>query len=103
MKQKLGYDDSLDVFGVHGVGGFVGIVLAGVFCHEMFGGNQGDVSIISKTGVQFYAAVVTVIGTAVLSWILLKITDMLVGLRVEPDHEQQGLDLALHEESGYRF
>lgn len=103
MKQKLGYDDSLDVFGVHGVGGFVGIVLAGLFCAEMFGGNQGDVAIGAKMGTQLYAAIVTVVFTAVVSWVLLKLTDAMVGLRVNDEEETQGLDLVLHEESGYRF
>jgi len=103
IKQKLGYDDSLDVFGVHGVGGFVGIVLAGLFCHEMFGGNQGDVSIAAKMWVQFKAAFIAIVGTVVLSWILLKITDAMVGLRVADDEEEEGLDISLHEEAGYRF
>ncbi len=103
MKQKFGYDDSLDVFGVHGVGGFVGIVLAGLFCAETFGGNQGDVAIGSKMAVQFYAAIVTIVFTAVLSFVILKITDAIVGLRVNDEDETQGLDLALHEESGYRY
>ncbi|MCP4035535.1 MAG: ammonium transporter [bacterium] len=103
MKQKLGYDDSLDVFGVHGVGGFVGIVLAGMFCSQIFGGNQGDVAIMSKMGTQLYAAIITVVYTGVVTWVILKATDALVGLRVASEHETQGLDIALHEETGYRY
>jgi Amt family ammonium transporter len=103
MKQKLGYDDSLDVFGVHGVGGFVGIVLAGVFCAGTFGGNLGDVAIGSKVAIQLYAAVVTIAFTGILSFVALKLTDMLVGLRVTDEDETQGLDIALHEETGYRY
>ncbi len=103
LKSKLGYDDSLDVFGVHGVGGFVGIILAGVFCAEMFGGTEGDVDIASKVGVQFYAGMLTALYTAVASYVILKITDAVVGLRVSSDDETQGLDLALHEEVGYRY
>ncbi len=103
MKQKFGYDDSLDVFGVHGVGGFVGIVLAGVFCAETFGGNLGDVAIGSKVAIQLYAALVTIVFTGILSFAILKLTDVLVGLRVTDEDETQGLDIALHEETGYRY
>ncbi|MFT5694053.1 MAG: Amt family ammonium transporter [Myxococcota bacterium] len=103
IKSKLGYDDSLDVFGVHGVGGFVGVVLAGVFCSEIFGGNLGDVDIVSKTGMQLYAGVLTAGYTAIASYILIKLTEAMVGLRVSADEENQGLDLALHEETGYRY
>ncbi len=103
VKNKLGYDDSLDVFGVHGVGGFVGVVLAGVFCAEAFGGTEGDVNIVSKVGVQLYAGLLTAAYTAIASYAAIKVTERLVGLRVSPDAETQGLDLALHEESGYRY
>ena len=103
VKQKLGYDDSLDVFGVHGVGGFVGTILAGVFCAGAFGGNMGDVSIAGQVGTQFFAAVVAIVYTAVASWLILKIVDVLVGLRVDGDTEDQGLDIILHEEAGYRL
>lgn len=103
MKQKFGYDDSLDVFGVHGVGGFVGTVLAGVFCASFFGGNMGDVNIGGQVGTQLMAAVFTVVYTGVASWVILKVVDAMVGLRVDRDAENQGLDIALHEETGYRI
>ena len=103
VKRKFGYDDSLDVFGVHGVGGFVGTVLAGVFCAGVFGGNMGDVSIGSQVGTQLFAAVITVVYTALATFVILKVVDKLVGLRVGPDDENKGLDLVLHEESGYRY
>jgi Amt family ammonium transporter len=103
LKRKLGYDDSLDVFGVHGVGGFVGTVLAGVFCAGAFGGNLGDINIVSQVGTQLFAAVVTIVYTAVASWVILKAVDATIGLRVDRDAENQGLDIALHEESGYRL
>jgi Amt family ammonium transporter len=103
IKHKLGYDDSLDVFGVHGVGGFVGTVLAGVFCAGAFGGKLGDIGIIGQVGTQLFAAVITIVYTGVVTWVILKAVDVTIGLRVSSDEERQGLDLALHEEVGYRF
>ncbi|MBW2726715.1 MAG: ammonium transporter, partial [Deltaproteobacteria bacterium] len=73
VKRKFGYDDSLDVFGVHGVGGFVGVVLAGVFCAGMFGGTEGDVDIASKVGVQLYAGALTALYTAAATYVVLKL------------------------------
>ncbi len=103
VKHYFGYDDSLDVFGVHGVGGFLGTVLAGVFSAGVFGGTLGDVSIAGQVGTQLMAAVFTVVYTAVLTWVILKAVDAFVGLRVDRDAENQGLDIALHEEAGYRL
>jgi Amt family ammonium transporter len=103
MKNKLGYDDSLDVFGVHGVGGFLGTVLAGIFAAETFGGNQGDLAIGSQVGVQLYAAVVTVVWAGGVTFALLKLTGLIVPLRIEDEGEARGLDLAEHGESGYNF
>jgi Amt family ammonium transporter len=103
LKQAIGYDDSLDVFGVHGVGGFVGTLLAGVFCASAFGGNQGDISIVGQVGTQLFASVVTIVYTGVVTWAILKGVDALVGLRVNPDEENTGLDIVLHEEAGYRY
>jgi Amt family ammonium transporter len=103
VKMKLGYDDSLDVFGVHGVGGFVGTVLAGVFCAGFFGGNMGDVSIGGQVGTQLLAAFITIVYTAFATFVILRLTDALVGLRVSTDDENKGLDLTLHEETGYRY
>ena len=103
MKSKLGYDDSLDVFGVHGVGGFVGTVLAGVFGSAALGGNQVGLAIGSQVGIQIYAALVTAVWALVASYLLLKLTDAMVGLRVSEEDEYTGLDLALHEERGYNL
>jgi Amt family ammonium transporter len=103
MKQMLGYDDSLDVFGVHGVGGFVGTVLAGVFAAGAFGGNQGNLAIGSQVGVQLVAAVITVLYTALATFAILKAAEALVGLRVDQEAESSGLDLRLHNESGYNL
>ncbi|MBK7952450.1 MAG: ammonium transporter [Deltaproteobacteria bacterium] len=103
LKHKLGYDDSLDVFGVHGVGGFVGTILAGLFGATAFGGNQEGLAIGAQLGKQLYAALVTAAWSAVASWILLKGIDAAVGLHVGEEAESQGLDLALHDERGYNL
>jgi Amt family ammonium transporter len=103
IKRRLGYDDSLDVFGVHGVGGFVGTVLAGVFAAGYFGGNMGDINIAGQVGTQLMAASITVVYTAVATWLILKTVDATLGLRVDSEGERQGLDIALHDEAGYRY
>ena len=103
VKNKLQYDDSLDVFGVHGIGGMVGTLLAGVFAAEYFGGNQGDLNIGGQVLVQFKAIVVTALYTLVASWVILKIVDAIVGLRVNENDEIGGIDYALHDESGYNM
>ena len=103
LKFRLGYDDSLDVFGVHGVGGFVGTVLAGVFASQVFGGLEGDLAIGSQVGIQLTAAVITIVYTAAVSFGLAKLVDAMVGLRVDEQGEQTGLDLEQHGESGYNY
>ncbi|NIR59422.1 MAG: ammonium transporter, partial [Gammaproteobacteria bacterium] len=103
MKRALGYDDSLDVFGVHGVGGFVGTVMVAVFAAGAFGGNQGDLAIGKQLGVQFGAAVAAVVYTAIASYVLLKIVGAITPLRVSDSEEREGLDLVLHDEAGYRL
>ena len=104
LKQKLGYDDSLDAFGVHGIGGIVGAVLTGVFAAESMGGQGlAKASIGAQVGSQLISVVFTIVYCAVLSFIILKIVDALVGLRVDADEETQGLDLTLHSEQGYNM
>jgi len=103
LKRRLGYDDSLDVFGVHGVGGFVGTALAAVFASQVFGGNQGALAIGSQLGVQLLAASITVVYTAVASFIILKAVAAVVGLRVNEEDEVRGLDVSQHEERGYDY
>ena len=103
LKNKLGYDDSLDVFGVHGVGGFLGTILAGIFAAEFFGGNQGDLAIGHQVGVQLFAALVTVVWAGTISFALLKLTGLIVPLRVDEEDESRGLDLVEHGEAGYNF
>jgi Amt family ammonium transporter len=103
IKSRFGYDDSLDVFGVHGVGGFIGTVMAGIFGAAALGGNQVDLAIGSQVMIQLTAALITAVWAAVASFGLLKLTDVLVGLRVADDEERIGLDLSLHDESGYNL
>lgn len=103
MKMALGYDDSLDVFGVHGVGGFVGTVLAGLFGAAAFGGNQEGLAVGAQLWIQLKAALITATWAGVASFVLLKLTDVTVGLRVNDEEERTGLDLALHEERGYNL
>jgi Amt family ammonium transporter len=101
LKQKCGYDDSLDAFGVHGIGGIVGALLTGIFASHAFGGQGLDVSIGKQLWIQFISVVVTVLYSAILSYIILKIVDKVIGLRVSSDEETRGLDISLHNEQGY--
>jgi Amt family ammonium transporter len=103
LKIRLGYDDSLDVFGVHGVGGFLGTILAGVFASQVFGGMQGDLAIGRQVGVQLLCAVIAAAYTAGVSYALARLVGALVGLRVDELVEEQGLDLQQHGETGYNL
>jgi Amt family ammonium transporter len=103
IKRKFKIDDSLDVFPVHGVGGVIGSLLTAVFAATEFGGlglSQG-VSISQQMGIQAIAILATVIWSGTFSYLILKLIDSLIGLRVTSDEEVQGLDIALHEETGY--
>jgi Amt family ammonium transporter len=101
LKNTLGYDDSLDAFGVHGVGGVVGALLTGVFAISAIGGD-GKSGLIDgnwyQVVIQGYGVVVVVLYCAIVSLILLKIIDAAIGLRVDTDTEREGLDLAIHGE-----
>ncbi|QFU75251.1 ammonium transporter [Halioglobus maricola] len=107
IKNTLKIDDSLDVFPVHGVGGILGTLLAGVFASQqlgIFSGNgfsDGIESIGGQMMVQATGVVATFVYTAVASWIILKFVDVIVGLRIDEEEETQGLDLVLHDERGY--
>jgi Amt family ammonium transporter len=102
LKRALGYDDSLDVFGVHGVGGIVGALLTGVCASAALGGAGLEKETIgAQVGVQFLSVVVTIIWSAVISVIALSIAKVAVGLRVSEEVEHSGLDLAEHGEEGY--
>jgi len=105
LKRSLGYDDSLDAFGVHGVGGFVGAILTGVFVDAGLGGAglAEGVSMGGQVFKQFLGAGATIVYCGVVSFILLKIIDAVIGLRVGVEEEQMGLDLVLHDEQGYNL
>jgi ammonium transporter, Amt family len=111
LKKMLGADDSLDVFGVHGVGGIVGALLTGVFNNQALGGPGvvGDwvtaavssVPIMDQVWIQFKAVMVTVVWSGVVSFIAYKIVDLVVGLRVPEEDEREGLDITSHGETAY--
>ena len=103
LKNALGYDDSLDVFGVHAVGGVVGALLTGAFSAAIFGGSGIDTGIASQIGIQAIGVIVTITYTGALTLLILKILDALIGLRVSEEEESEGLDLALHQERGYNL
>ncbi len=102
LKKMLGADDSLDVFGVHGVGGIVGALLTGVFAAPSLGGTGAeDFSIANQLFIQAEGVVITMVWSAVVAYIAYKVVDMLVGLRVSEEEEREGLDIASHGESAY--
>lgn len=105
LKRMLGYDDSLDVFGVHAVGGIVGAILTGVFADASLGGSglAEGVTIGTQVATQIKGVLVTIIYTAVASFVILKGIDRLIGLRVSEEAETVGLDLSQHDERGYNL
>ena len=103
LKRQLGYDDSLDVFGVHGVGGFVGTVLVAFFASGALGGTEGDLAIGRQVLVQVGAGLGAAIYTAIVTYAILKLVALRVPLRVDEGEESTGLDLVLHDEAGYRL
>jgi Amt family ammonium transporter len=106
LKRKIGYDDSLDVFGVHAVGGIIGALLTGVFAAEALGGagfGSGISSIGEQVQTQAIGIIATIIYTGIVSFILLKVIDGVMGLRVNEEQEAEGLDVALHDERGYNL
>lgn len=103
LKRKLGYDDSLDAFGVHGIGGIVGAILTGVFAAPALGGFGTVTDIGTQVWVQFKGVAFTVVYTAVVTYVILKVLDAVMGLRVSEEEEAVGLDLAQHNERGYNL
>jgi Amt family ammonium transporter len=104
IKRALGYDDALDAFGVHGVGGFLGAVLTGVFAYPALGGTwEPTRAMAAQVGVQLYGAAFTVVYCGIVTFVILKVLDMVLGLRVNPEKEHAGLDLADHEEKAYNY
>jgi len=105
LKRALGYDDSLDAFGVHGIGGIIGAILTGVFADASLGGSglADGVTIGGQVATQFLGVAATVVYTAIVSFIILKVVDMVIGLRVSDEQETEGLDIVLHDERGYNL
>ncbi|WP_417791435.1 ammonium transporter [Stutzerimonas xanthomarina] len=103
LKRKLGYDDSLDAFGVHGVGGMVGALLTGVFAAPALGGFGEVDDIALQLWIQFKGVLFTVVYTAIVTFVILKVIDVVMGLRVTEEEETIGLDLSLHNERGYNL
>jgi len=104
MKGRFGYDDSLDVFGVHGIGGTLGALLTGVFAREMWGGADGLIAgDLQQFLVQVYSVAATAAYAVIVSYVILKIIDVTIGLRVSNDDERQGLDTTQHGETGYNI
>jgi ammonium transporter, Amt family len=103
VKNKFGYDDTADVFGVHGIGGMFGAVATGIFASASLGGvgYAEGVTMGHQVMVQIQAVVITIAWTGIGSFILYKIVDMIVGLRVPVEAEREGLDLASHGEAAY--
>ena len=111
LKRMLGADDSLDVFGVHGVGGILGALLTGVFASPSLGGTGvydyvankvgADYSIGNQVWIQFQAVLTTLIWSAVVAFIAYKIVDLVIGLRVSEEEEREGLDISSHGETAY--
>lgn len=103
LKRAFGYDDALDVFGVHAVGGILGAILTGVFADAAFGGVglAEGVTLGKQVMNQAIGVGVTLVYSAVISFILLKVIDVIVGLRANEEQETEGLDMALHDERGY--
>ncbi|MDR2563714.1 MAG: ammonium transporter [Prevotellaceae bacterium] len=105
VKPKMKYDDSLDAFGVHGVGGFVGAILSGVFATQFITGAEGQQGALygdwNQLGVQAIVNLAAIVFSAVMTFILFKIVDKTVGLRVTVQQEEIGLDISQHGEIGY--
>jgi Amt family ammonium transporter len=102
LKKMLGADDSLDVFGVHGVGGIVGAILTGVFSAPGLGGTgAADFAIGSQVWIQTFGVLVTIVWSGIVSFIAYKIADLVIGLRVSEEEEREGLDITTHGETAY--
>lgn len=105
VKRMFGFDDSLDAFGVHGTGGIIGAILTGVFADAFFGGSgfAEGVTMGAQVGKQFIGVMVTIIYDFIMSFILLHLVRIAIGLRVSDEEESEGLDLAQHDERGYNL
>ena len=105
LKRALGYDDSLDVFGVHAMGGIIGAILTGLCADAALGGKglAEGMTVGVQLWVQTKGVLFTIVYSAVFSYVILKIVDVVIGLRVSEEQETEGLDIALHDERGYNL
>jgi len=105
LKRALGYDDSLDVFGVHAMGGIIGAILTGLCADAALGGKglAEGMTVGVQLWVQTKGVLFTIVYSAVFSYVILKIVDVIIGLRVSEEQETEGLDIALHDERGYNL
>ncbi|MCI0653392.1 MAG: ammonium transporter [Methylococcaceae bacterium] len=105
LKKAIGFDDSLDAFGVHATGGVIGAMLTGVFADAVLGGSgfADGVTMGAQVWTQFIGVIATIVYDLIVSLILLKLLDIVIGLRVTGEEESEGLDIALHDERGYNL
>jgi Amt family ammonium transporter len=113
LKKMLGSDDSLDVFGIHGVGGILGALLTGIFAAPSLGGTgiydyvanavAPEYSIVSQLWIQSQGVITTLIWSGVVSFIAIKLVDLMIGLRVNEEEEREGLDISSHSEEAYEI
>jgi ammonium transporter len=103
LKNKLGYDDSLDVFGVHAIAGIIGGLLTGPLAAATLGGFGNVTSLGGQLWIQAKGVGFTIAWSAALSYAILKLLDLSIGLRVDAEQEQVGLDLSEHEERAYNL
>ena len=102
LKKMMGVDDSLDVFGIHGIGGIIGAILTGVFTAPSLGGTGAeDFSIARQVFIQTEGVVITILWSGIVSVILFKLVDIVIGLRVPEEEERIGLDVTSHGERAY--
>ncbi len=102
LKKMFGYDDALDAFGVHGIGGIVGAILTAVVASSALGGTKGDdYAVGEQLWIQTKAVLITIVWTGVATAVILKAIDLTIGLRVSAEDENRGLDLSLHGEDAY--
>lgn len=109
LKRAMGYDDSLDVFGIHAVGGIVGAILTGIFCSPDLGGagfgkvNDVPLTMGGQLMAQLIGVMATIVYSALISLVTLFLIKVVIGLRVNEEEETQGLDISIHDERGYSF
>ncbi|WP_067723202.1 ammonium transporter, partial [Acinetobacter terrae] len=101
LKHKIGIDDALDVFALHGIGGIVGCILTGIFCIPELGGKVEGISLLPQFFAQLGSIILTVIYCGVITWVIMKVIDKTMGLRANPEQEENGLDISDHNERAY--